>query len=226
LNQNSSTTNPPPTSTVGAGFWLTDGSYVTLREFVRRRLAEAGHDQNWLAAQMGVSSGTLSTILNAGREAKISQLDTMASALGVNIVILLRLCGYGSATTKASTAPTGEIIGDGAVRFYDDAERISAPRVQGPVDLLDGCGFVVRTNSTGPRYLPGEVVWTETPLTTHPDQLLARPCIITLCDGQHVLRTPLLSAMPNRYTLLAPHGALTTDVEVLSGAAIVRITAA
>jgi transcriptional regulator with XRE-family HTH domain len=216
----------PDRATVGAGFWLDDGSYVTLREFVRRRLGEMGRDQNWLSGEMGISPASLSQILSGGREPKLSQLDTMADRLGVNIVILLRLSGYGSASTQASTALTGEITEDGTVTLYDLAQRITAPRVSGPVDTLDGMAFTVRTSAMGPRYQPGETIWTDSDISTPTMELLGQPSIIRLKDGRHLLRTPLLSPDPALYTLLTPTGRIETGADIDAGAAIVRITTA
>lgn len=210
-------------TTVRPEFWLSGGTYVTLKDYIRQRLLEIGQDQIWLAQQLDISTPSLSQILNLKRDPSLKQLDTLANSLNVSSTVLLRLCGYGQNNRSITVPASGEIIGDGEVRIYDQTERATAPRVTAPTDIDTAQGFVVRTQAVGPRYLPNDVVWTEEPFSDNPNDWLAHTCVVRLADGRHLLRTPLLSTQPGRYTLLTPSGAIEPDREMAAASAIRRI---
>lgn len=212
--------NPP---IVRRGLWYEGAFIVTLQEFVRSRLAVLNQTQTWLASEMQCSNASLSEYLKLVRIMPMEMADRMANAIGVNIVILLRLSGLDSASTSMNTVvpASGEITDNGTARAYDQTERLSGPRVLAPAEMLEGDAWVIRIDALRGRFSRNEVVWTDGPPTTPAAELLAREAVVQLADGRLLLRQVLPSATPGRVSLLSLAGELEQNAEVVGGAAIV-----
>lgn len=200
--------------------WTADGFSVTPHEYIKRRLKEIGRDQNWLAAELGISPSGVSEIMYGKRDPRVSQLRIMADKLQVPSSLLLRLLAPSDKPPPLLLPISGKIVGNGEVVFFDRTEMASGPRVPAPDAVSEGLGFVVRTPALRGRYTEGEILWTDTSLEGDPAPLMAREAIVILADHTARLCTVLAGTKPGHYALLLLSGAVLYDQPVISGAAI------
>lgn len=181
--------------------------------FVRRRLTQMGHDQAWLARQLGMSEATVSRTLHQRRPVTLDELSQLAAALNLDVVSLVAVFTGEGRRAPDQVPVAGVIRGTGDVAELPDGQ---ASHTFAPTSFECREAFLVATGELGRRYLPGEVVFTGQPLATG-FTATGTECVVTLTDGRRLLRLVQPGTKRGRYTLVSYAG----DVELDAAVAVV-----
>ena len=201
--------------------------------WIRARLKARGATQNDLAASIGRDGAAVSRLLSGAREASAAEALAMAHFLRCDVVELLAALGIRQAAFTLSVPVAGFIFADGLISSNPTTahelghagvaivNRYSGPHtITAPPSCIGGAAFVVLSNASLPQYEVGDLVLCGPAVATAPelDRLVGRECVLTMPDGERLLRRLRAGTATGLYTIVSRAG----DVRIntpLAGAA-------
>lgn len=201
------------------------------KDFVRDQLKRLGKNQNWLADCLELSPPALSQLLGGNRELKVREADKLAELLNVDLLKLMEVFGANSPTGPHLPRHRPKLflsgyIGEKATVFPLSAnpERYADPssaEIEAPRGMPPGEAFEILSESLRPRYLPGELIFTDTSQGTDPADFIGLECVVNCSDGRRLLRIVQECPIPGRFALVSHSSSLEPACEVTAAAPVV-----
>lgn len=189
------------------------GAVMTPREFVKARLKQLKKTQKSLADAMGMREAALSLLLSGKRTMTAHEAANLSHHLDLDIYDILEAFNLPASRRPRPIFLDGEIRDDGITPYLQDR-----PQVPAPVGVVFTGAYLVATDTLKPRYLRGEVLFTDA-ADTHPAAHVGAECVLSTPAGRRFGR--LLRAENGTYTVAEADGSVAFGVPVTAAEPVV-----